>query len=213
MIGVFKQKSPGNVAVLFIFGLLLKLPLFLYPKPAVTTINDGQLYQWLIGGLPERNSMVCSVIAFVLLYGQALMVNFMVSEYRMIAKQNYLPAMAYLLVTTLLPEWNYLSSPMISNTLIIWMFIYLFSLYNSPVSKAQVYNIGLIAGINSYIYFPSIVFVLCILLGLIILKPFRLNEMILFLLGCLTPYYFYGVYLFLTDQFNFKNFSPVCIAQ
>ena len=208
MIGVFKQKSPGNVAVLFIFGLLLKLPLFLYPKPAVTTINDGQLYQWLIGGLPERNSMVCSVIAFVLLYGQALMINFMVSEYRMIAKQNYLPAMAYLLVTTLLPEWNYLSSPMISNTLIIWMFIYLFSLYNSPVSKAQVYNIGLIAGINSYIYFPSIVFVLCILLGLIILKPFRLNEMILFLLGCLTPYYFYGVYLFLTDQFNFKNFFP-----
>ena len=128
MIGVFKQKSPGNVAVLFIFGLLLKLPLFLHPKEVVTTINDGQLYQWMAAGMPKGNSMVCSVIAFALLYGQALMINYLVNEFRMIAKQNFLPAMAYLLATSLLPEWNYLSSPMVSNTLIIWMFIYLFLL-------------------------------------------------------------------------------------
>ncbi len=208
MIAVFKQKSPGNVAVLFIFGLLLKLPPFLYPKAIVATINDGRLYQLFISSLPKDSSLLYSVLSFALLYIQSLMINYLVSEYKLIARQNYLPAMAFMLITSLLPEWNYLSSPLIANTLIIWMFIYLFKLYNTPNVKGHVYNIGLIAGINSYIYFPSAAFIICILLGLMILKPFRLNELILFIIGCTTPYYFHAIYLFLVDKFNFQNFFP-----
>jgi hypothetical protein len=208
VIAIFKQKSPGNVAVLFIVGLLLKLPLFLYPKNIVARPIDGRLYQWLISLLPQNNAMLYSVIAFALLYIQALMINYMVNEYRMIIKATYLPAMAYMLITSLLPEWSYLSSPMLANTFIILMFIFLFRLYNSANAKAQVFNIGLIAGITSYIYFPSAAFVICILLGLMLLKPFRLNEVVLFFLGCFTPYYFHAVYLFLFDELNFANFFP-----
>jgi hypothetical protein len=209
VIAVFKQKSPGNVAVLFIFGLLLKLPVFIYPKPIVTTVNDGRLYHWFVNALPQNSNLLYSTIAFLLLYSQSLMVNYLMNEYKMMTRQNYLPAMAYLLITSLLPEWNYLSSPLVSSTLIIWTFIYLFKLYNAPNAKAHVYNIGLIAGINSYIYFPSFVFVVCILLGLMILKPFHFNEIVLFILGCLTPYYFFWLYLFLTDALNFRNFVPL----
>jgi len=208
VIAIFKQKSPGNVAVLLIFGLLLKLPLFLYPKNIVASQIDGRLYQWLISLLPADNTRLYSIIAFLLLYIQALMINYMVNEYRMIIKATYLPAMAFLLLTSLLPEWNFLSSPMLANTFIIWMFIYLFRLYNSANAKAQVYNIGLIAGITSYIYFPSAAFIVCILLGLMILKPFRWNEIVLFFLGCLTPYYFHAVNLFLFSKLNFANFFP-----
>ena len=208
MIAIFKQKSPGNVVITLLFGLLLKLPLFLYPKNIVASSVDGRLFQWFISILPPGSPMVYSVIAFSLLYTQALMINYMVNEYRMIIKATYLPAMAYLLITSLMPEWNYLSSPMLANSFIIWMFIYLFKLYNSNNAKAQVYNIGLITGITSYIYFPSAAFVLCVLLGLMILKPFRLNEIVLFFLGCLTPYYFHAVYLFLFGELSLRNFFP-----
>jgi len=208
VIAIFKQKSPGNVVITLLFGLLLKLPLFLYPKNIVASSIDGRLYQWFISILPPNSSMVYSVIAFSLLYTQALMINYMVNEYRMIVKATYLPAMAYLLITSLMPEWNYLSSPMLANSFIIWMFIYLFRLYNSNNAKAQVYNIGLITGMTSYIYFPSVAFVLCVLLGLMILKPFRLNEIVLFFLGCLTPYYFHAVYLFLFGELSLRNFFP-----
>jgi hypothetical protein len=208
VIAIFKQKSPGNVVITLLFGLLLKLPLFLYPKNIVASSIDGRLYQWFISILPPGSPMVYSVIAFSLLYTQALMINYMVNEYRMIIKATYLPAMAYLLITSLMPEWNYLSSPMLANSFIIWMFIYLFKLYNSNNAKAQVYNIGLITGITSYIYFPSAAFVLCVLLGLMILKPFRLNEIVLFFLGCLTPYYFHAVYLFLFGELSLRNFFP-----
>ena len=208
MIGLFKQKSPGNVVVLLIFGLLLKLPLFLYPQNSVVTDSDGPLYQWLMASLPAGNAFLSSFIAFGLLYLQALLITYLANEYRMLPRQNYLPGMAYLLITSLLPEWSYLSAPLVTNTLVIWIFIKLFRLYNAPNAKAQIFNIGLLTGLSSYIYFPSACFILCILLGLMILKPFRFNEIILFLLGCLTPYYFYAVYLFLSDKLSLENFLP-----
>jgi hypothetical protein len=211
VIGLFKQKSPGNVVVLLLFGLLLKLPLFLYPKPLVATANDGQLYQLLVTGLKNAgmiNPMAYSFWAFLLLYVQALMVNYLVNEYRMTAKQTYLPAMAYILITSLLPEWNRFSSPLLANTFVIWMFVKLFRLYNSPDARAQVFNIGLLAGISSYIYLPSVLFSICMVLGLMILKPFRFNELALFLLGGLTPYYFYAIYLYLTGHMSLANFFP-----
>lgn len=208
MIAVFKQKSPGNVAVLLIFGLLLKLPLFLHPKNSIATEADGRIYQWLLSLLPANNGALCAVIAFVLLYAQALMINYLMNEYRMIGRQTFLAAMAYLLITSLMPEWNYLSSPLVANTFIILMFVFLFRLYNSSSARAGVFNIGFFAGINSYLFFPSSVFVICILLGLMILKPFRFNEVILFLLGCLTPYYFHAAYLLIFGKLNFANFFP-----
>ena len=208
MIAIFKQKSPGNVAILLIFGWLLKMPLFLFPKNIAAASTDGKLYQWFISLLPPDHAMLSSTIAFVLLYLQALMINYLVIEYKMMPRGNYLPAMAFILITSLLPGWNFLSSPMLANTFIIWMFISLFRLYSAANAKAQVYNIGLIAGIASYIYFPSAAFVICILLGLLILKPFRLHEIFLFITGCFTPYYFHIVYLFLTDRLHSANFFP-----
>jgi hypothetical protein len=124
--------------------------------------------------------LLFSVFSFTLLYGQALMLNYLVNEYRMTARQSYLTGMAYLMITSLLPEWNYLSAPLLASTFVIWMFIKLFRLYNSSNARAQVYNIGLLAGISSFIFLPSaLVLLLCIILGLMILKPFRLNEMLL----------------------------------
>ena len=204
---MFKQKSPGNIVVLLIFGLLIKMPLFLYPKAIVTTLNDGRLYQLLIQSF-KNNTFFCSALSFSLLYVQALMINYLVNEYRMMNRQNYLPGMAYLLITSLLPEWNYLSAPLLSATFVIWMFIMLFHLYNAPAARAHVYNIGLIAGVTSFIYFPVTGFAICIIIGLMILRPFRINELVLLILGWTTPYYFFGVYLFLVDKLNFANFFP-----
>ncbi|MBA2746958.1 MAG: hypothetical protein H0U44_12095 [Flavisolibacter sp.] len=208
MIGIFKQKSPGNIFLLLIFGLLVKLPLFMYSKNIASTELDGELFESLIEWLPAENAFYAALLAFFLLYIQSLMINHLVNEYRMTPRPHYLPAMAYLLITSLMPEWTQLSAPLLASTFVIAMFIKLFGLYNTASAKQQVFNIGLLAGLSSYIYFPSASFVLCILVGLMILKPFRLNEIILFLFGCLTPYYFHAVYLFLTDNLSLDNFLP-----
>ena len=215
MIQVFKQKSPANIILLLIFGLLIKLPLFLYPKHVVATENDGQLYRALVAALNPTGTgtMAASVVAFLLLYVQALLINYLVNEYRMTVRQTYLPGMAYLLITSLLPEWSQLSAALVSNLLLIIIFTSLFRLYNQGEVNGKIYNIGLLAGLTSFIFFPSLFFVVAIILGLMILRPFRLNEAFLLLLGGATPYYFYAAYLYLTDQFAPSTFFPEVYLQ
>lgn len=210
MIALFKQKSPANVAVLFIFGLLIKIPLFLYPVTVQATVADGGLYPWFTSllGVAESGSTTSAFVAFLFLYVQAVMLNHYVNEYRMTTHQTFLPAMAYLLISSLLPEWSYLSPQLVAATLIIWAFGKLFKLYNQQAAKGIVYNIGLIVGLSSFIFFPSAAFLVSLSLGMAILKPFRLNELVLILIGALTPYYFYAVYLFLADQLTLARVFP-----
>ena len=215
MIGLFKQKSPANIVLLFIFGLLLKLPLFLYPKAVVATENDGRLFQFLVSFVTagEGKPMLSAIIAFLLLYIQALLINYLINEYRMTTRQTFLPGMAYLMITSFLPEWNLLSAALVANTLIIWAFIKLFRLYNIAAASSSIYNIGLLIGLSTFLFFPSVFFGVCLLLGLMILRPFRLNELFLFLLGVVTPYYFYYVYLYLTNNFSTHKLLPKIAIQ
>lgn len=215
MIGVFKQKSPANIILLLIFGLLIKLPLFLYPKEVVATGNDGRLYQGLVAFLNGSGNgpLLASVLAFALLYVQALMINYLVNEYRMTTRHTYLPAMAYMVITSLLPQWSQLSAALVSNLLIVFIFTSLFSLYNQEAANGKIFNVGLLAGLASFIFFPTLVFAVAIILALMILRAFRLNEFFLLLLGVVTPYYFYAAYLFLTDQFVPARFFPLVYLQ
>lgn len=187
------------------------MPLFLYPKLIEPMAEDGKLYHAFIRFFSSNNNsngFSSSIIAFLLLYAQALLINYMVNEQRMINKQTFLPAMSYLLITSLFPEWNYLSAPLVSSLLIILAFIKLFNLYNVSAANGTIFNLGLILGIASFIYFPTAALILCLFLGLMILRPFRINELVLILLGVLTPYYFYTVYLFLNDSLVWTNILP-----
>ena len=209
MIALFKEKSPGNIAALFIFGLFIKLPVFLYPKKALETQFDGKLYHGFAAWLSSLPSpFIAPILAFLLLYVQALSITNVVNEYRMTTRQTFLPGMSYLLITSLLPEWNIMSAPLVATTLIFWSFSKLFELYNLHGANSKIYNIGLLLGISSFFFLPSVAFGICIIVGLMVLRPFRLNEIFLFLLGIITPYYFYAIYLFLTDQFHWKHLVP-----
>lgn len=192
------------------------MPMFLYPKPLSATQADAALYHGLVQTLLSFGSnaaTLAALLAFALLYVQALMLTYLMNEFRMLAKPTYLPGAGYLLITTLLPEWSFLSSPLVATTFILWTLIKLFRLYNVQVARSLLFNSGLLLGISSYIYFPAASFLLCFVLGMLILRPFRLNELVLFLLGCLTPYYFYGAYLFLADKWNLAAFVPQLLVR
>jgi hypothetical protein len=130
------------------------------------------------------------------------------NEYRMITKPTFLPGMAYLLITSLLPEWSYLSASLVANTFIIWAFIKLFELYNLPAANSKIFNIGLLLGLASFFFFPSLFFAICLLFGIMIMRPFRLNELVLLLFGIAAPYYFYAVFLFLNDRLSIRQLFP-----
>ncbi|HEX4875514.1 MAG TPA: hypothetical protein VFV31_02510 [Chitinophagaceae bacterium] len=216
MTGIFKQKNPANIILLLVFGVLIKIPAFFHPYTPVPDNQDAIFYKELLKLLQpagKSNPILYPALAVGLLYVQAIMLNSFINRQRMTNIQTYYPGMSYLLLTSLLPEWNYFSAPLIINTFLLFILSAIFRTYNQQDARGAIFNVGLTLGIGSFIFLPSLSFIVWVILALAIMRPFRLAEWLLCLVGAATPYYFNGVYLFLTDQWSWAGFwSPVQLA-
>lgn len=215
MTGVFKANNPSNAFVLFIYGLLLKLPIFLRPTIPQPQQIDGFLYKLLLKWLAPVGQglpLIYPVITYLLLFTQAIAFNRLVSGQRLLQRPNYLTGMAYLLITSIFADWGKLSSPLIINTLLIWVWARMSNLHTESNAKTTLFNIGCAIGVSTFFYFPSIAFTILIVVGLAITRPFKLAEWVIALLGILTPYYFLLAYVFLTDKLQGYKFPGVAFS-
>jgi hypothetical protein len=208
--GLFKQKNSGNILVLLIYGLVLKFGMLLHPMAPLRQPDDHFLYIWLLDFLAPLHlpAIIYSLIAFFLLYSQAIMFNRICNDQKMMAKTNYLAGMAYMLISTLFIEWNHFSAPLLINSLLIWIFYRVSVLYNSNKPGAAIFNVGLIMGIVTLMYQPAIVFSIFLLVSLFIMRPLRVREWLIGILGITTPYYFMAIVLYLSGQWEWKKLQP-----
>lgn len=211
MIATFKANNPYNNFLLFIYGIVLKLAIFLHPTVPVLQPSDGILYSYLLKilhGTGASMPLLYSLISYVLLFLQAISFNAIVNGQRMLQKPTYLVGMSYLLITSLFSEWFVLSSPLIVNTILIAVWSKLCRLHTDPSAKTSIYNIGFAIGVCSFFYYPAIVFALLALVGLAIARPFKFPEWIMVLVGIATPFYFFAAWLFLSDRYKIYHFPP-----
>lgn len=205
MTGIFKANNPSNNFFLLLYGLAIKLYLFLQPPGAQLHPSDAPLFSsmvlWLQKLFPQ-GTLIFSLLAFILIFIQAMLLNKAVNDQRMLSKLNYLPAMAYLLITSLFPEWYAFSSALVANTFLIWVWARLCTMHNNPHAKSGIFNIGLAIGLASFFYYPAIIFTILFIAGIAITRAFRLNEWLIGLIGILTPFYFFGAWLFLSGQWE-----------
>jgi hypothetical protein len=210
VIGIFKQKNPGNTLLLLIYALVLKFPSFLYPAGPLQLSGDHYLYTQLVRFLQSLHLPVLSysLFTFVLIFGQALLLNRIFNAQKMIAKPTYLPAMAFVLISSLFAEWNQFSAPLLINTFLIWIFYRMMILYNVSKAGNVIFNIGLLLGLITMFYHPPIVFILLVPFTLFIMRPFRIQEWVIALLGITTPYYFLALILYFTNQWSWNHLIP-----
>lgn len=211
MTGIFKQKTPANIFLLLVLGVLLKLPMFRHPHIPTIDPEEGILFNAILKFLApfgKTNPSLYPILAFSLLFIQAIMLTRFINTQRMMSKPTYFPGMAYLLITSLFPEWNFFTAPILVNTILLYILSSLFKIYNQQNAKGAIFNIGFALGIASFLFFPSLTFIIWVLLALAVMRPFRLNEWVLCILGITAPYYFYAIYLFIEDSWSWSAFLP-----
>jgi hypothetical protein len=213
MVGIFKANNPLNTFFLFIYGLMLKMAWILHPVIPTAQKTDGFLFKELLDKLSDTGSrfpLIYPLISYFLLFTQALTFNRLINDQKMMQRPNYLPAMSYLLVTSMFNEWNVLTAPLVINTILIWVWARMSTLYSNTSPKTTLFNIGMMIGISTFFYFPSLAFVLLIISALIVSRPFILAEWFVSILGIITPYYFLFAWLFLTNRlfgYRFPQFE------
>jgi hypothetical protein len=210
VIGIYKQNNPGNTFILLMYALVLKFPSFLRPMSPLRQEEDHYLYNWLLNFLSPLHipDVGYAILAFLLILIQASLLNRICNVLKMFPKASFLPAMSYILLSSLLPEWSQFSAPLLINTFLVWMFYRMSMLYNTSNPNVSVFNIGLIIGLMTLVNEPAILFVLLIPFALFIMRPFRIREWLIGFLGVTTPYYFLGITLYLTDKFELNRVIP-----
>lgn len=217
MLGWFYKNNPANVILLLLFAVLVKFPIFLHPHTAIIGASDGIFYSWFtqrVNALGTSANMLYSFLSFILLYTQAIQLNQIFNRHKMTSRGTDFAGMSYLLLSSLFPAWNYFSAPLIISSVFLLIFSFLMGAYHRPTIKGFLFNLGLILGLISFVHQPAIFFAIWLLIAMMIVRPFYLNESMLMVLGMLTPFYFYGVYLFMIDKwdwhlyFQFINVHP-----
>ncbi len=211
MVALFKQKNPGNAFILLIYALALKFPFFMHPEKQLANEGDNYIYAIIVkflDSLAGGSAFLYALLAFLLLFVQATLLNRIGNSVKLLPRANFLIGMSYILITSLLHEWNLFSAPMLVNSLLIWIWYRLISMYNNNNPKTAIFNVSMLVGILPLIYSPAMVFLLLLVFALIVTRPFRITEWLVALLGFTTPYYFLFVILFLTGQWNWHKVIP-----
>ncbi|GAA3921554.1 hypothetical protein GO495_01355 [Chitinophaga oryziterrae] len=211
MVKFFRSGNPLTVLLLLIYTLLVKFYYLLHPSTFVADGSEGLLYDLFVKWIQRvigNSPYLFTSLAILLLLLQALLVTKIVNHQRLFAKPTYLPAMSYMLFTSLLEGWNVFSPALLVNLVMLWVFSSITLLYTRTSARDVVFNIGFALGVCGLFYFPSVVFCLLLLLSLLIMRPFRLAEWIIAVLGLICPLYLLGTYLYLTDQWSLFTKIP-----
>lgn len=201
MIRIFRSHNPVNIfwliVLLFIthFGVLLHLPEHL-------DASFNGLFSRLLIAAPFGNLTSLGNVfwAAIIVLAQALWFNYIINNDNLLGKPSFLPALLYLTVSALFTSFLTLSAPLICNFLLIWILQKLLDFYKGEEATSTAYDLGLIVGIGTLIYFPFISLFLIIWIGLLIFRPFSWHEWISGLMGFLTILFFLSVYYYCTDH-------------
>ena len=211
MIGIFRQKNPGNALLLLVYALVLKFSMFLHPVAPELHPDDNYLYRLTLRGLDSvfhQAPLPYAILTFLILFSQATLFNRISNHHKVLPKPNFLPGMSYILITSLLPDWGHFSAPLLINSIMIWVWHRMMELYNSQRPGSAIFAIGVWTGVVSLLYIPAIAFLLLVLFGLVTMRPFRIREWFVGLLGFTFPYYFLFLILYLTGNWSWSNIVP-----
>jgi len=208
MINIFRRFTPFNLlylvplAFLLCLGAFVNLPEDLRPvffEPAITNLAGQVFEQWVS---PQSSIIITVAITII----QGMLLNFIINKYNLLGKPNYLTALMYVTLASMLTPFLTLSPTLICNFLLIWMIDKFLFIYRQTEIKAIMFDLGLIVAVGTLFYFPFIATFLLLWICLIIFRPFNWREWISGILGFVTIYFvLFIIYLWLDQLEQFET--------
>lgn len=204
MVGIFRSFNPLNALwlaiVLFVLriGYMLHAPAnieFTFVEPFARTLVPLD-YEHFFS--PGANVFLAAVLVFI----QALLLNYLVNRDNLLSKPSFLPALMYVTVSGLFTPFLMLSPPLICNFLVIWMLFKLLDFYKGENAMSNAYDVGMIVALGTLIYLPFIYMFLLIWIGLVIFRPFNWREWVAGIIGYATIFFFLAVIYYMKDEMS-----------
>lgn len=202
MINLFKTNNPAVYLYLLFAAFLLKGSFYFLPGfEAVTVTNSiwgNLIFSWLrdsgigLGWIHSFN--------ILLVFGQSVAFNTILTRFRLISQQNFLPSFLFILLTAIFPEINLFNPAVLAH---VFLFPFLYNMLKIPETEISVESFFFTAffvALASFIYFPVSFLLIVILFALLVLKSPHWRELAIIVLGYIIPYLFSALYFFISGN-------------
>ncbi|MCU0461464.1 MAG: DUF6427 family protein [Bacteroidales bacterium] len=190
MLRIFKGTGPGVILLIIMALAAMWISAFLEPRlpsPAIYEIRPMPLYS-VLKMLVGQNPVPGVIISFVILsFMMFLMVHFNTTVF-FINERTFLPAILYLLLSSLFPQYQVLNPVLPSVVFLMLAVMRILDSYRKPGIAYNFFDAGLMIGIGSLFYANLIWFGLLVFIGIAILRTGNIKEIAVGVLGLATPF-------------------------
>lgn len=198
MLELFRRNFFANYIFLFVYIIIIRVGSFITPVEQKVLASHPTLYQIIVDlvSIPIWQEILAAVLVFI----QAVLVNRIVIHQRLARESTLLAGWAYAIIIGLMYQNAGLSSILVANTFVIIALFELMSVHKSPNVTVEIFNLGVFIGCAACSYIPYSLLLIYAFLGILILRSFKSLELIQMILGFIMPYFLIFTYKFYTDQ-------------
>jgi len=205
MIRLFRATDlPSTISWISLIILLRGSVYFL--NLTAPSIQGGIAYSWIQPFISNQIAAICCGIVLVNIQVFFLIQFFNRNKFTRL--NTSIVALFYVLLSAIIPEFQYCPPILISATFIIPAFDILFSTYRNFSPAEKLWNAGLLIGIAGLFHPPSILLLGAAIAALVSFRAFNLQELLITFTGGLLPYF-----LAFVGHFWFEKLSVLINAQ
>ena len=161
--------------------------------------NGGLLYSAAFGWATDQ-PFYSALGAAVLVFVQALQINRLADEFRLMSDRSWLAGLFYALAASCLPDFLFLSPPLVAATFVPIAMRRIFQSYQKSNGAAYVLDAALWVTVGSLFYPPAIFLLLASVAGVLTMRSFSFREQWVFVTGVLVPLVLGWLGFFWADQ-------------
>ena len=203
MLSFFKSNNPA-VVIFYIIYLVLFRVCFAFTTTDTNFVFEHRepLSVLLFGFLKNFSAYqtISMVLAAILCFVQALLINGIVNDNKILSKKNYLPGAVFIIFASFFKESLLLTPASVALTFLLICAARLFSLIRKEKAYGDVFDLGFLVALAALFYFPSVLFILFAFIGLAIMRPFNYREWLIVPMGFLSPFLLVFTYYYWNDK-------------
>ena len=202
-------KSNNASALLFLPLIAIVIWVFGFLNPVVLPVKHAMPLYELFAGIFINIPWLSTTIGLLLLIGQAFLLNFIVNENEVLEKQNYLPALFYIIFMSNNDAMLTLHPLLFANLFVLFALHRLLSSYRKDKAFSESFDAGFLISIATLFYFPFVVFLPILGVALILMRPFNWREWIISFFGAVIPYLFIITFYFWYNRLDYLFYDKM----
>ncbi len=185
---LYKSKHPSIFYLMLLTSLALwSKTLFFSDSPIIETSTNMPLYQMLIN-LFDGNVLLQNFTAYLMLAFQSILLVVLNKRHGFINYQGYLYVLIFFFVSSGMSSMQQLSAPLFSNLFFLFALSMVLSAFQKSNALSILFNTGILLNIATLFYAGMVFYILVLWIATIIIRGLDFRELIVMLLGYLTPF-------------------------